>query len=105
MPAPSDLTIASAAGVQTPRGRVAIITLGCGRNDVDSDNVGGLLAAGGFEVVAEPDQADCVLVNTCTFIAPAREESIEAVLDACDPVRTAGGRDTARPVVVMGCMA
>ncbi|HUG84837.1 MAG TPA: radical SAM protein, partial [Euzebya sp.] len=47
----------------------------------------------------------CVLVNTCTFIAPAREESIEAVLDACDPVRTAGGRDTARPVVVMGCMA
>ncbi|CAN5127510.1 30S ribosomal protein S12 methylthiotransferase RimO [soil metagenome] len=80
----------------TARGKVAIITLGCGRNDVDSDNVGGLLTVGGFDVVSDPDQADAVIVNTCTFIAPAREESIEVVLDACD---------TDRPVVVMGCMA
>ncbi|MGI9015691.1 MAG: 30S ribosomal protein S12 methylthiotransferase RimO [Euzebya sp.] len=78
------------------RPRVAIVTLGCGRNDVDSDNVGGLLDAAGFDLVEDPDNADAVLVNTCTFIAPAREESIEVVLDACD---------TSRPVVVIGCMA
>lgn len=76
--------------------RVALITLGCGRNDVDSDNVGGLLGAHGYDLVGDAEDADCVIVNTCTFIAPAREESIEVVLDACD---------TDRPVVVMGCMA
>ena len=75
---------------------MAIVTLGCGRNDVDSDNVGGLLGAEGYDVVADPDDADCVIVNTCTFIGPAREESVEVVLDAVDGDR---------PVVVMGCMA
>jgi ribosomal protein S12 methylthiotransferase len=77
-------------------GRVAIVTLGCGRNDVDSDNVGGLLGAAGYDIVDDADAADVVLVNTCTFIAPAREDSVEAVLDACG---------TDRPVVVLGCMA
>jgi ribosomal protein S12 methylthiotransferase RimO len=80
----------------TDRRRVAIVTLGCGRNEVDSDNVGGLLGTGGFDIVDDPDGADCVIVNTCTFIGPAREESIETVLDAVDGDR---------PVVVMGCMA
>ena len=75
---------------------VAIITLGCGRNEVDTDNVGGLLSASGYRIVDDPETADCVLVNTCTFIAPAREESIEVVLDACD---------IDAPVVVLGCMA
>lgn len=78
------------------RRRVAIVTLGCGRNEVDSDNVGGLLSGGGFDIVGDPDDADAVIVNTCTFIGPAREESVETVLDAVDGDR---------PVVVMGCMA
>lgn len=76
--------------------KVAIVTLGCGRNEVDSDNVGGLLDGGGFEVVSDPDDAECVIVNTCTFIGPARQESIDTILEACDGDR---------PVVVMGCMA
>lgn len=76
--------------------RVAIVTLGCGRNEVDSDQVGGSLRAAGFALADDPDEADCVLVNTCTFIAPAREESIEVVLGACD-------LDV--PVVVIGCLA
>jgi ribosomal protein S12 methylthiotransferase RimO len=75
---------------------VAIITLGCGRNEVDSDQVGGSLQAAGFDVVGEPADADCILVNTCTFIEPARAESVEVVLDACDH---------GAPVVVVGCMA
>ncbi len=95
MPHPSDLMPTDGT-----RRRVAIVTLGCGRNDVDTDNVGGLLDAGGYDIVEDPDDADVVLVNTCTFIAPAREESVEVVLDAI-------GDDGAapRPVVVMGCMA
>lgn len=76
--------------------RVAVVTLGCGRNEVDSDQVAGSLHAAGLQLVADPDEADCVLVNTCTFIAPAREESIATVLDACDL--------DAR-VLVIGCMA
>ncbi|MGH8930399.1 MAG: 30S ribosomal protein S12 methylthiotransferase RimO [Egibacteraceae bacterium] len=75
---------------------VAIITLGCGRNEVDSDQVGGTLQARGFQLVTDPSRADCVLVNTCTFIEPAREESIDVIVDACD---------LGRPVLVIGCMA
>lgn len=83
-------------------GRVAIVTLGCGRNDVDSDQVAGALQHAGLSLVDEPAEADCVLVNTCTFVEAARAESIEAILDAADPDGRAG--DPA-PVIVMGCMA
>ena len=79
------------------RRRVAVVTLGCGRNDVDSDQVAGSLVASGFDVVDGDAPADAVIVNTCTFIAPAREESIETILAACDP--------DGPPVLVIGCMA
>ncbi|MPZ73077.1 MAG: 30S ribosomal protein S12 methylthiotransferase RimO [Nitriliruptorales bacterium] len=75
---------------------VAVVTLGCGRNDVDTDQVAGALAAAGLAIVDEPTDADVVLVNTCTFIAPARQDSIETVLAACD---------LEKPVLVIGCMA
>lgn len=83
-------------------GRVAIVTLGCGRNDVDSDQVAGALQQAGLRLVDEPAEADCVLVNTCTFVEAARAESIEAILEAADPDDRSG--DPA-PVIVMGCMA
>jgi ribosomal protein S12 methylthiotransferase len=76
--------------------RVAIVTLGCGRNEVDSDQVAGALQAAGFHVVCDAESADCVIVNTCTFIEPAREESIDVILQACD-------LDV--PALVIGCMA
>lgn len=87
--------------------RIALVTLGCGRNEVDSDQVGGALAAAGYALVDEPEDADCVVVNTCTFIAPAREESVDVVLEACDlPARPgAPARNGRKPVVVIGCMA
>jgi ribosomal protein S12 methylthiotransferase RimO len=81
--------------------RVAVVTLGCGRNEADSDHVAGALEAEGFRVVDDPGQADCVLVNTCTFIEPARLDSIETILDACEP----GGRGRPPRVLVIGCMA
>ena len=79
---------------------VAIVTLGCGRNEVDSDQLAGLFHREGMAVVEEVEDADVVLVNTCTFIAPAKQESIDTVLAACD---LKDGR--ARAVVVVGCMA
>jgi ribosomal protein S12 methylthiotransferase len=82
--------------------RVAVVTLGCGRNEADSAQVGGALEAAGFVVADDPAGADCVLVNTCTFIEPARRESVETILDACD----LPGPDGDRPaVLVIGCMA
>ena len=79
----------------------AIVTLGCGRNEVDSANAAGLLAASGYRVVEDPEQADAVLVNTCAFIEAAKRESIETVLDAA--ALKQDGR--ARKVLVMGCLA
>ncbi len=81
--------------------RVAIVTLGCGRNEVDSDQLAGLFHREGATVTDDPASADVVLVNTCTFIAPAKQESIDTVLEACQLKE--GG--TARAVLVVGCMA
>jgi ribosomal protein S12 methylthiotransferase len=79
---------------------VAIVTLGCGRNEVDSDQLAGLFHREGVPVVDDPAAADVVLVNTCTFIAPAKQESIDTVLEACDLKQ-----EGARAVLVVGCMA
>ncbi len=80
---------------------VAVVTLGCGRNEVDSENVAGLLSASGFRMVADPEQADAVIVNTCAFIQAAKEESIETVLAAADLKE----RGRAKAVLVAGCLA
>jgi ribosomal protein S12 methylthiotransferase len=80
---------------------VAIVTLGCGRNEVDSEQLAGLFHREGRAVVDDPAVADVVLVNTCTFIAPAKQESIDTVLEACQ-LKDDG---QARAVLVVGCMA
>ena len=80
---------------------VAVVTLGCGRNEVDSENVAGLLSAAGFRMVADPGRADAVIVNTCAFIGAAKRESIETILAAADLKER--GRSNA--VFVTGCMA
>jgi ribosomal protein S12 methylthiotransferase RimO len=80
---------------------VAIVTLGCGRNEVDSENAAGMLAAAGYRVVADPEQADAVVVNTCAFVEAAKRESIETVLAAA--ALKEHGR--ARTVLVTGCLA
>jgi ribosomal protein S12 methylthiotransferase len=80
---------------------VAIVTLGCGRNEVDSDQLAGHLVQAGLPVVAEAADAEVVLVNTCTFIGPAKQESIDTILAAVELKETG----SARAVVVVGCMA
>jgi ribosomal protein S12 methylthiotransferase len=64
--------------------RVAIVTLGCPKNAIDSEGLGGLLTSGGHEIVSSPEGADVVLVNTCGFIDPARRETVEEVLDLAE---------------------
>jgi len=85
----------------SPPTTVAIVTLGCGRNEVDSANAAGLLAGAGYRVVDDPEEADAVLVNTCAFVEAAKRESIETVLDAA-ALRQTG---LAKKVLVMGCLA
>jgi ribosomal protein S12 methylthiotransferase len=85
----------------TPPTTVAIVTLGCGRNEVDSQNAAGLLTAAGYRVVDDPERADAVVVNTCAFVEAAKRESIETVLDAA--ALKEQGR--ARTVLVTGCLA
>ena len=54
------------------------MTLGCPKNQVDSEVMLGVLARRGHELVLDPDAADVLVVNTCSFIGPAKEESIDA---------------------------
>jgi ribosomal protein S12 methylthiotransferase len=74
-------------------------TLGCPKNQVDSDKLGGLLAADGLVEAASPDAADLVVVNTCAFVDEARRESIDTIL-ALDADRADGAK-----LVVTGCLA
>ncbi|MFA6743604.1 MAG: 30S ribosomal protein S12 methylthiotransferase RimO, partial [Candidatus Neomarinimicrobiota bacterium] len=59
----------------------AIISLGCPKNTVDSEILKGGLLQAGLEYKDDPQKADAVIVNTCGFIRPAKEESIETILD------------------------
>ncbi|HEX2024656.1 MAG TPA: 30S ribosomal protein S12 methylthiotransferase RimO [Acidimicrobiales bacterium] len=80
-------------------GRYWVETLGCPKNQVDSDKLVGTLAADGLEEAASPEQADLVVVNTCAFVEAARQESIDTVL-ALSEARQPGAR-----LVVTGCLA
>jgi ribosomal protein S12 methylthiotransferase len=80
-------------------GRYWLQTLGCPKNQVDSDKLEGRLAAQGYRRATELAHADLVVVNTCAFIESARQESIDTVLDLADQ-RRPGAR-----LVVTGCMA
>lgn len=76
-----------------------LVTLGCPKNQVDSDKLEGVLAADGLSPVGEAGDADLIVVNTCAFVDEARRESIDTVLALADE-----RRDGAR-LVVTGCMA
>ena len=82
-----------------PGSSYAVVTLGCPKNQVDSDKLEGTLLAAGYERAASPDGADLVVVNTCAFIESARQESVDTVLELAD-TRRPGAR-----LVVTGCMA
>ncbi|MGI8524051.1 MAG: 30S ribosomal protein S12 methylthiotransferase RimO [Nocardioides sp.] len=80
---------------------VAVVTLGCARNDVDSEELAGRLAADGFVLVDDPAEADTVMVNTCGFVEAAKKDSVDTLLAAADLKET--GRT--QKVVAVGCLA
>jgi len=80
--------------------KVAVVTLGCDKNTVDSERYLAELADRGAEPVDSPEDADVILVNTCGFIDAAKQESIDAIVQA-GRVKQRGG---ARAVVAVGCM-
>ncbi len=82
--------------------RVALVTLGCGRNEVDSEELAGRLAADGWQLVAEPADADIALVNTCGFVEAAKKDSVDTLLAAAD---LKGGTGPTSKVVAVGCLA
>ncbi|MGW1378037.1 30S ribosomal protein S12 methylthiotransferase RimO [Streptomyces sp. NPDC002446] len=83
------------------RRTVALVTLGCARNEVDSEELAGRLAADGWELVEEAADADVAVVNTCGFVEAAKKDSVDALLEAND--LKDHGRTQA--VVAVGCMA
>jgi ribosomal protein S12 methylthiotransferase len=83
------------------RHTVAMVTLGCARNEVDSEELAGRLEAGGFLLVEDPEDAETVVVNTCGFVETAKKDSVDTLLAAAD-LKEDG---TTRSVVAVGCLA
>ncbi len=87
-----------AEGAPDPGSRVWIHTLGCPKNEVDSEMMAGRLMQQGMQIVTDLDDADLLLINTCAFIDEAKEESVEAILEA-------GLAKGNRKLLVTGCLA
>src|ERR1700733_6375857 len=80
--------------------KVGFVSLGCPKNLIDSEVMMGTLAQGGYEITSRPDEADVLVVNTCSFIAPAQQESVNAILEMAEYKKF--GR--AQKLIVAGCM-
>ncbi|MGW4463428.1 30S ribosomal protein S12 methylthiotransferase RimO [Micromonospora sp. NPDC004704] len=88
--------VSATSSSSTTGRRVALLTLGCARNEVDSEELAARLDADGWQVTTDGEGADVVLVNTCGFVEKAKQDSIETLLAAAD---------TGAKVVAAGCMA
>ena len=80
---------------------VALVTMGCSRNEVDSEELAARLAADGWQLIDDPAKAQIAVVNTCGFIESAKKDSIDALLEA-NSLKKNG---TTQAVVAVGCMA
>lgn len=81
--------------------KIGMVSLGCAKNLVDSEIMLGLLKEAGFEVTNDAEQADAIIVNTCSFIGPAKEESVDTILEMAE-YKAAG---KCRALVVTGCLS
>ncbi|MBI5498156.1 MAG: 30S ribosomal protein S12 methylthiotransferase RimO [Deltaproteobacteria bacterium] len=106
LPVLSDAPTARPAAGKGPgrrgrRPRVHFVSLGCARNRVDAEHMLGLAQEAGFDLTERAEGADAVVVNTCSFIGEAKQESVDAILQFCD-LRQKGAL---RSLVVTGCLA
>ena len=80
--------------------KVGFVSLGCPKNLVDSEVMMGILARGGYELTPRADEADVLVVNTCSFIEPAQKESVEAILEMAEHKKFGA----AKKLIVAGCL-
>ena len=82
--------------------KAGFISLGCSKNLVDTEVMLGILAKNNIEITAEPAKADILIVNTCTFIQSAKEESITTILNMAEYKQE--GKGKCRSLIIAGCM-
>ena len=80
--------------------KVGMVSLGCPKNLVDSEVMLGILARQGYELTPRAEEADVVIVNTCSFIEPAKQESIETILEMAEHKKSG----SAKKLIVAGCL-
>ena len=81
--------------------KTALVTLGCSKNEVDSEMILGYLTSIGFELTQNLDEAECIVVNTCGFIKSAKEEAISVILDMAEYKKIGN----LKHLIVVGCLA
>ena len=94
-------TVPASASQTDSLGSVCFVTMGCAKNEVDSAAMARALRAAGYHVGDDPASADVIIVNTCSFIQSATEESLEAIFEAASLPAVARGEAA---IVVAGCM-
>lgn len=80
--------------------KVGMVSLGCSKNLVDSEKIMGMLLAGGHELVNQPQEAEAIIINTCGFIASAKEEAIDTIFEMA-----AYKQQHLQKLIVVGCLA
>jgi ribosomal protein S12 methylthiotransferase len=94
------LAVSAKSAPSTNRPRIGFVSLGCPKNLIDSEVMMGLLDRAGAEMTSDPETAEILVVNTCSFIDAAKQESVDAILEMAQH-KTAG---TARKLIVAGCL-
>ena len=109
MPVEQPIESASQADVAPPKTvptneptKVGFVSLGCPKNLVDSEVMMGILASSGAQLTTQAEEADVIVVNTCSFIDSAKQESVNTILEMAQHKIAAGGK--ARKLVVAGCL-
>src|ERR1700684_106274 len=83
-----------------PNTKVGFVSLGCPKNLVDSEVMMGILAREGYELTARANEAEILVVNTCSFIEPAQKESVDAILEMAEHKKFGA----AKKLIVAGCL-
>lgn len=81
--------------------KISLVSLGCSKNLVDAEEMMGILEEAGFELVADEEDAEIMIVNTCTFIDDAKQESIDCIMELIEYKK----KDPSRILIVTGCMS
>src|SRR5699024_1737955 len=83
------------------KSKIGFISLGCAKNQVDTENMLGILDQGGYTFVTSTEEADVIIINTCGFIESAKEESIQEILQQVD-IKT---QYKDKKIIVAGCLS